>query len=137
MVLGQHLYSWKGKILGISIDHPAAEIQQEVAKLATEGAKKLNHPVNISPENVLINDQYLGGGYAIAGDPELEAICLFARYEGLFLDPVYTGRAAAGMIDLIRNGFFKQEERVLFWHTGGSPALFAEPYCSQLNHFKL
>ncbi len=53
---------------------------------------------------------------------------LFAKYEGLLLDPVYTGRAAAGMIDLIRQGFFGSEESVLFWHTGGTPALFAEKY---------
>ena len=57
---------------------------------------------------------------------------LFARYEGLLLDPVYTGRAAAGMIDLIRKGFFKQDENVLFWHTGGQPALFADKYSSNL-----
>jgi 1-aminocyclopropane-1-carboxylate deaminase/D-cysteine desulfhydrase-like pyridoxal-dependent ACC family enzyme len=55
---------------------------------------------------------------------------LFASLEGLLLDPVYTGRAAAGMIDLIRKGFFKKEETALFWHTGGQPALFAEKYAS-------
>jgi 1-aminocyclopropane-1-carboxylate deaminase/D-cysteine desulfhydrase-like pyridoxal-dependent ACC family enzyme len=53
---------------------------------------------------------------------------LFAKYEGVLLDPVYTGRAAGGMIDLIKQGFFKKEETVLFWHTGGQPALFAEKY---------
>jgi 1-aminocyclopropane-1-carboxylate deaminase/D-cysteine desulfhydrase-like pyridoxal-dependent ACC family enzyme len=64
------------------------------------------------------------------GSPEMDAIRLFARQEGLLLDPVYTGRAAAGMIDLIRKGFFKQEETVLFWHTGGTPALFSEKYAN-------
>ena len=63
---------------------------------------------------------------------EQQAIQLFAQQEGLLLDPVYTGRAAAGLIDLIRKGFFKPEETILFWHTGGTPALFAEPYLSQL-----
>jgi len=53
---------------------------------------------------------------------------LFARHEGLLLDPVYTGRAAAGLIDLIRKGFFKRSETVLFLHTSGQPALFAEQY---------
>jgi 1-aminocyclopropane-1-carboxylate deaminase/D-cysteine desulfhydrase-like pyridoxal-dependent ACC family enzyme len=65
------------------------------------------------------------------GAPEIEAIRLFARQEGLLLDPVYTGRAGAGMINLIQKGFFKQDETVLFWHTGGTPALFSEKY-SQL-----
>ena len=55
------------------------------------------------------------------GEPEREAIQWFARTEGLLLDPVYTGRAAAGLIDLIRNGFFNTSETVLFWHTGGAP----------------
>jgi L-cysteate sulfo-lyase len=64
----------------------------------------------------------------VMGDAEREAIVLFARYEGLLLDPVYTGRAAAGMIDLIRKGFFHPGESVLFWHTGGTPALFADGF---------
>ena len=75
-----------------------------------------------------MNANYLGAGYGEMGDPEREAITLFARNEGVLLDPVYTGRAAAGMIDLIRRGFFKPGQSVLFWHTGGSPALFAERY---------
>jgi 1-aminocyclopropane-1-carboxylate deaminase/D-cysteine desulfhydrase-like pyridoxal-dependent ACC family enzyme len=57
---------------------------------------------------------------------------LFARFEGILLDPVYTGRAAAGMIDLIRKGYFKSDETALFWHTGGQPALFADKYSSRL-----
>ena len=61
-------------------------------------------------------------------EPEINAIRLFARSEGLLLDPVYTGRAAAGLIDLIHKGFFKRGETVLFWHTGGTPALFSEQY---------
>jgi D-cysteine desulfhydrase len=56
---------------------------------------------------------------------EHEAITLFARLEGVLLDPVYTGRAAGGMMDLIRKGEIQSDERVLFWHTGGTPAIFA------------
>jgi 1-aminocyclopropane-1-carboxylate deaminase/D-cysteine desulfhydrase-like pyridoxal-dependent ACC family enzyme len=59
------------------------------------------------------------------GAAEREAIQLFARSEGIVLDPVYTGRAAAGMLDLIRRGYFRKDESVLFWHTGGAPALWA------------
>ena len=59
------------------------------------------------------------------GAVEKEAIELFARYEGILLDPVYTGRAAAGLIDLIRRGVLGKDETVLFWHTGGIPALWA------------
>jgi D-cysteine desulfhydrase len=80
----------------------------------------------------MATDDYCKAGYGVLTDAEREAVKLFARYEGLLLDPVYTGRAAAGLIDLIRKGFFKQDETVLFWHTGGQPALFAEKYSSRL-----
>ncbi len=63
---------------------------------------------------------------------EREAVRLFAKHEGLLLDPVYTGRAAAGMIDLIRKKFFKKDETVLFLHTGGQPALFADEYAKKI-----
>ena len=100
---------------------PAGELVRQAAGLLEEKAA-------FRPEEILVNSDYLGAGYAVMGEPEKEAILLFARREGILLDPVYTGRAAAGMIDLIRKGFFKKGERVLFWHTGGTPALFAEQY---------
>ena len=77
---------------------------------------------------ILVNADYAEPGYGVLTVREREAVQLFAKYEGLLLDPVYTGRAAAGLIDLIRQGFFNPDERVLFWHTGGTPALFAEKY---------
>ncbi|TDA65312.1 MAG: D-cysteine desulfhydrase family protein [Chloroflexi bacterium] len=132
LALGAKLAGWGGKVLGISIDHPAAELQADVARLASEASERLGKPIQLTPEEVLVNDQYLGGGYAVMGEPEIEAIKLFARTEGLLLDPVYTGRAAAGMIDLIRKNYFKPTDRLLFWHTGGAPALFAEPYARML-----
>ncbi|KAF0112143.1 MAG: D-cysteine desulfhydrase [Chloroflexi bacterium] len=133
MVLGAHLYNWSGKILGICIDHHALELQTTVTHLANEASERIGKDISISSQEILVNDRYLGGGYAVAGEVELEAIRMFAKTEGILLDPVYTGRAAAGMIDLIKNGFFTQEDKVLFWHTGGSPTLFAEPYSAQLN----
>jgi D-cysteine desulfhydrase len=66
----------------------------------------------------------LGGGYAVIGDVERQAIRLFARTEGLLLDPVYTGRAAAGLVDLVRKGHWNRDQTVLFWHTGGTAGLF-------------
>jgi 1-aminocyclopropane-1-carboxylate deaminase/D-cysteine desulfhydrase-like pyridoxal-dependent ACC family enzyme len=82
--------------------------------------------------DILVNDSYLGGGYGVMGEREKEAIDLFARLEGLLLDPVYTGRAAAGLIDLARQGVFESGQQVLFWHTGGGPALFADRYQAYL-----
>jgi len=132
LILGALSAGWKGKILGISIDEPAQVLKKTVAALASEASERLGEKMLIKPEDVLVNDEYLGGGYGVMGVLEQQAIQLFAQQEGLLLDPVYTGRAAAGLIDLIRKGFFKPEETILFWHTGGTPALFAEPYLSQL-----
>lgn len=128
MVAGAHLFGYTGKILGISIDEPAAELKSRVAQLASETARVLGEQLRFSEEDILVDDSYLGEGYGIMGALESEAIRIFARKEGLLLDPVYTGRAAGGMLDLIRMGFFSEKDTLLFWHTGGQPALFAEKY---------
>lgn len=132
LVLGAKKYAWQGQILGISIDHSVSDLQQTVSQLVNDTADRIREPLRVSPDEILVNADYLGGGYAVMGAPEIEAIRLFAREEGLLLDPVYTARAAAGLIDLIRKGFFHRNQTVLFWHTGGSPAIFAEPYQTQL-----
>lgn len=132
LVLGAKKHAWRGQILGISIDHSAADLQQTVSQLVNDTADRIREPLRVEPDEILVNADYLGGGYAVMGEPEIEAIRLFAREEGLLLDPVYTARAAAGLIDLIRKGFFHRNQTVLFWHTGGSPAIFAEPYQTQL-----
>lgn len=132
LIAGARLLGYPGRILGISVDEPAVELQAKVAALAIDTAELLGQPVSLTPEEVLVNADYLGAGYAVMGEAEAEAIRLFARHEGLLVDPVYTGRAAAGLIDLIRRGHFTKDETVLFWHTGGAPALFAERYQNDL-----
>ena len=128
MALGARLFGCKAKILGISIDEPQNELCSHVADLASKSASELGENLPFSATDILVNADYLGAGYGIPGPSEKEALQLFARSEGILLDPVYTGRAAGGMIDLIRKGFFKPNETVLFWHTGGIPALFADRY---------
>ena len=132
LVLGQRVFEYKGKVLGISIDEPEEWLKTHVSKLASDASEKLGERIEFDQADVLANADYCGAGYGVLTDAEREAVKLFAKYEGLLLDPVYTGRAAAGMIDLIRVGFFKQGETVLFWHTGGQPALFAEKYSAEL-----
>jgi D-cysteine desulfhydrase len=132
LVLGAQLYNYPGRVLGISIDEPQAVLQKHVAALASETSVRMGPRIEFASDQVLVNADYATPGYGILTDVERESIQLFAKYEGLLLDPVYTGRAAAGLIDLIRKGFFKKEEIVLFWHTGGQPALFAEKYQSEL-----
>jgi D-cysteine desulfhydrase family pyridoxal phosphate-dependent enzyme len=128
LVAGAKLYGFKGKVLGISVDEPANVLKERVATLATSTMDVLGEKTIILAQDILVSDKYLGAGYGILGIPEIEAIHLFARTEGLLLDPVYTGRAAAGMIDLINQGYFKSDEEVLFWHTGGTPAIFSDRY---------
>lgn len=132
LVLGKRLSGYKGKVLGISIDEPADWLKGHVSKLASAASEKLGERIDFNPADVLANDQYCSAGYGVLTDAEREAVRLFAKHEGLLLDPVYTGRAAAGMIDLIRRGFFETNETILFWHTGGQPALFAEKYANRI-----
>ena len=132
LILGAHKTDFKGKILGISIEHQTSVFAPEIAALVNQTAKGLEYDCSVTAEDVLINDSYCQAGYGVLTQAEVDAIRLFARKEGVLLDPVYTGRAAAGLIDLIRTSFFKKGEKVLFWHTGGTPALFAEPYSKRL-----
>ena len=132
LVLGRRVFGYQGQVLGISIDEPQRILQEHVSKLASETSERLGPHIELTADEVLVNDEYAAPGYGVLTRAECEAISLFAKYEGLLLDPVYTGRAAAGLIDLIRKGFFKKDENVLFWHTGGQPALFAEKYQPEL-----
>ena len=132
LVLGARVFGYPGRVLGISVDEPQTGLQAGVARLASETSDRVGPHIEFSPEDVLVNADYCAAGYGALTGAEKEAIGLFARYEGLLLDPVYTGRAAAGMIDLIRKGSFSKNETVLFWHTGGQPALFAEKYQANL-----
>jgi D-cysteine desulfhydrase family pyridoxal phosphate-dependent enzyme len=128
LVLGRRVFGYKGQVLGISIDEPQRNLQEHVARLASETSERLGQHIEFAADEVLVNDEFAAPGYGVLTGAEREAISLFAKYEGLLLDPVYTGRAAAGLLDLTRKGFFKKDETVLFWHTGGQPALFAEKY---------
>ncbi len=119
--------NYRGRILGISVDLPADPLRRRMAELATATADYLGLPLTFAPEDFAVEDGYRGGGYGVISDLEREAIRLLARTEGLLLDPVYTGRAFGGLIDLIRRGAFSPQERVLFWHTGGVAGLFARP----------
>ncbi len=132
MVLGQRVFGFHGKILGISIDETVDWLQNRVSRLAGDASEMLGARLEFSEKDVLANADYCQAGYGVITAAEQEAIRLFAHTEGLLLDPVYTGRAAAGLIDLIRRGEFKNHESVLFWHTGGQPALFAEQYAGRM-----
>jgi D-cysteine desulfhydrase len=133
LVAGAWALDWDIPILGISIDETEAHLQGLVADLASQTAERLGKPRHFTPAEILVSADYLGAGYGVVGDLERTAIRLMAQTEGILLDPVYTGRAFGGLVDALRNRpdrFGKPVRSIVFWHTGGSPALFA--YASDL-----
>jgi D-cysteine desulfhydrase len=124
LVVGAEALGYKGRILGISVEPQADALRRTLADLARATAVHLGLELNLAPEDFAVNDDYLGGGYGVVGDLEREAIGTVGRAEGLLLDPVYTGRAFGGLLDMIRGGAFRRDEKVLFWHTGGTAGLF-------------
>jgi 1-aminocyclopropane-1-carboxylate deaminase/D-cysteine desulfhydrase-like pyridoxal-dependent ACC family enzyme len=127
MTVGADLFGLDARIVGIAIDRaspgePAYEA--ELAALANQIADKLGVRASYSPGSFEMNYDYFGRGYAAVGDLEREAIRLAAGREGVLMDPVYSGRAFGGMMDMIRKKKLAGGQTVLFWHTGGTPALF-------------
>ncbi|WP_040485568.1 D-cysteine desulfhydrase [Lutibaculum baratangense] len=111
-------------LLGIGVRAPRPKQEESVFALAQKTAEKLGCPGVVTREDVVANTDYVGEGYGIPAESTLEAIGMFAELEGILLDPVYSGKGAAGLIDLVRKGEFKKGQRVVFLHTGGSAALF-------------
>ena len=111
-------------VMGISV-RAAKEAQEEnVFKLASATADVLGCPGVVSAQDIAANSDYVGEGYGLPTEAGIDAIRMFAKFEGLLLDPVYSSKGAAGLIDLIRRGHYKKGERVVFLHTGGSVSLF-------------
>lgn len=111
-------------VLGIGVRAPRPKQEENVYALAVKVAEKLGCPGVVARADVVANTDYVGQGYGIPTEGGLEAIRLFAQLEGILLDPVYSAKGAAGLIDLIRTGHFRKGERIVFLHTGGSAALF-------------
>ncbi|QEW17914.1 L-cysteate sulfo-lyase [Marinibacterium anthonyi] len=111
-------------LLGIGVRAPKQKQEANVFALAQATAEKLGCPGVVSREDVVANTDYVGEGYGIPNDGTIEAIEMFAKYEGILLDPVYSGKGAAGLIDLVRKQTFDGAENIVFLHTGGSTGLF-------------
>jgi D-cysteine desulfhydrase len=114
-------------VTGISVLAPRARAEATVLDLLRRTTAFLGSPLDVPPEEVRCLDTYLGKGYALPTPGMIEAVELLARSEGILLDPTYTGKAMAGLMDLARTGAFAPGENVLFLHTGGSPGLYAHP----------
>ena len=123
-------------LLGIGVRAPKALQEENVYKLALATAEKLGCPGIVQREDVVANTDYVGEGYGIPTESGLEAIRMFAELEGILLDPVYSAKGAAGLIDLIRKGVFSKDERIVFIHTGGSAALFGYDSAFDFSHLR-
>ncbi|MGH9769348.1 MAG: 1-aminocyclopropane-1-carboxylate deaminase/D-cysteine desulfhydrase [Blastocatellia bacterium] len=125
IVAGCQLFDWRRvKIVGVSPDDPSASISEEVGKIIRGVGETLGAQLS---EAVTVLDEYIGGGYGVPSAEGDEAIELLAYTEGIVLDPVYTAKAMAAMIDWVRKGRLTENDNVMFWHTGGQLALFYVP----------
>ena len=124
LIFGAKILDTKLKILGTSVFASKGEAQKTVADLVNSSARLFDVNFSIIPNEVNIFDEYIKEGYGIINQDVINAIKLMASSEGLFLDPVYTGKAMVMLIDLIKKEYFQKDDNVIFFHTGGLPALF-------------
>ena len=127
ITVGVDLYDLSMAVIGIGIDRcepGEPPYESELATLANRLAEKLDLQSRYAANQFKMRYDYFGGGYEVVSELEREAIQLVAKHTGILLDPVYSGRAMGGLIDMIRNKEFSSSDTVMFWHTGGTPALF-------------
>lgn len=124
LAAGLALLGGPTELVGVSCSASADVVGPKIAGLA-RGALDLLGRTDVATPVIEVNDAHVGAGYGVVTAGGLEAIELCARLEGIYLDPVYTGKAMAGLVGMIRDGRFGRDDEVLFVHTGGSPALFA------------
>jgi len=120
-------------MLGIGVNIPREQQEEKVFGLAIETATYVGKPGCVAREDIVADCNYVGPGYGEPTEAMNEAVLMLARLEGLLFDPVYSGKALAGMIDYIRQGRFSQSEKVVFLHTGGVAGLFAYADTLQLD----
>jgi 1-aminocyclopropane-1-carboxylate deaminase/D-cysteine desulfhydrase-like pyridoxal-dependent ACC family enzyme len=126
LLAGFHLINSPIRLLGLDIGKLWQAFPQTLAKLSSALCATLNHPVHFSTKDIpMIEAIYAGAGYSILNEETITAVRTLARYEGVLLDPVYTGKAFAGLLDLIKQGQFQEDEHVIFLHTGGFPGNWA------------
>jgi L-cysteate sulfo-lyase len=112
-------------VQGISVSHPREQLEPQARDLTVQTLQRLGLEETVPPEKVLIDDRYVGPDYGIPTPGMIEALEIVARDEGVILDPVYTGKAMAGLIDHARQGLVGADDTVVFLHSGGLPGLFA------------
>ena len=112
------------RVLGVSVSDPKGPFSDDVLEIARGADAALGLGLDVLPGDVVVFDEYIGEGYAQVDRTVAETIRLVFQTEGIVLDPVYTAKAMIGLIDLVKTGFFNPTDKVVFVHTGGTPALF-------------
>ncbi len=134
LIAGFKLMESPIKVLGIDVGKLWRAFPVSLARLASRICSTLDQSVDFQPENIpLIEGEYAGSHYGAITNQSMVAIRKLATSEGVLLDPVYTGKAFAGLLDLCVRGFFRSEDQVIFLHTGGAPGLWAKAYQSALS----
>ena len=124
LLAGVHALGLPWRVEGFTVSRSVEEVQERVYALAQAALERLGLPQSIARQEVIVHDGFIGPGYGIPTAEGAEAIRLAARYEGIFLDPTYTGKALAGLIAYADAGHYRRDETLIFLHTGGEPALF-------------
>jgi L-cysteate sulfo-lyase len=124
LIFGAKLLDVKAKILGASVFASKADTSRTVSQLVNGAAELFGVDVSVAPKDVSVFDDYVKEGYGVLNSDVTGALKLVAETEGIFLDPIYTGKAMVMLIDLIKKGYFKKDDNVVFFHTGGLPAIF-------------
>ena len=125
LVTGLRGLGCAAEVRGVSVGKPRDEMENDAYRLACETAEAVGCKGGVDQGDIIVDDGYVGPGYSVPTEEMVEAVSLTAKHEGILLDPVYTGKAMAGLIGMIRAGAFTKDQNVVFLHTGGLAGLFA------------
>ncbi len=124
LAVGAKALSDEAKVIGVSVAEEKNTYIDYVLDIAADTSMSLEMNLEMEKNDIVVFDEYLGEGYGEVNKEVSEAIRLMSMKEGIFLDPVYTGKAMIALMDLVKKGYFKKEDNVVFFHTGGTAALF-------------
>jgi D-cysteine desulfhydrase len=127
LIIGMNRLNYDCTILGMNVSRSKYEQQDLLRNLIDQTITELDIQCHIKDDEIICFDESVGPGYTIPTAEMIEAVKITASTEGILLDPVYSGKAMAGLISLVRRGYFKKDDKILFIHTGGTPALYTRP----------
>ena len=125
VLIGKEIYYPELQVLGINVGEPKERLKRKIKEIIKNFNEEWELDIWVKDDVIKVLDGYYGEGYAIPNQELIDTVKLIAKLEGVFLDPVYTGKAMVGLIDLIRTEVIPKDQTVLFLHSGGGPSLFS------------